>query len=255
VLPSFAVYGSETDCALMVIPRSRSIGLLSSTCASISRSVRPPQSWMMRSASVDLPWSTWAMMEKLRMNRIASCCMEIRLACDGSGVAAGLGEMGADYRTAPPAPRRARAAPGGRVASFRVRVHRDVAGAGAAPDQQHHRLAFADRAQARIQRAGAGHAVAADRQDHVARAQAGLARGDAFDPGDPHALARLQAEPAALLRVQVLGDDAQRIAGADGAGGTGQVVVAAIARARQVFIQLAEGDRDLARRAVAHDVP
>jgi hypothetical protein len=27
---------------------------------------------MMRSASVDLPWSTWAMMEKLRMFRIES---------------------------------------------------------------------------------------------------------------------------------------------------------------------------------------
>ena len=66
----FAVYGSETDCALMVMPRSRSIGFESSTCASISRASRPPQSWMMRSASVDLPWSTWAMMEKLRM-----CCM------------------------------------------------------------------------------------------------------------------------------------------------------------------------------------
>src|SRR5690606_23259801 len=54
----------------MVMPRSRSIGLLSSTCEAISRSVRPPQSWMMRSASVDLPWSTWAMIEKFRM-----CCM------------------------------------------------------------------------------------------------------------------------------------------------------------------------------------
>ena len=32
----------------------------------------------MRSASVDLPWSTWAMMEKLRMFRIASGGMERR---------------------------------------------------------------------------------------------------------------------------------------------------------------------------------
>jgi hypothetical protein len=29
--------------------------------------LRPPQRWMMRSASVLLPWSMWAMMEKLRM--------------------------------------------------------------------------------------------------------------------------------------------------------------------------------------------
>jgi hypothetical protein len=65
------VYGNETDCALMVMPRSRSMGFESSTCASISRASSPPQSWMMRSANVDLPWSTWAMMEKLRM-----CCIE-----------------------------------------------------------------------------------------------------------------------------------------------------------------------------------
>lgn len=35
--------------------------------ASISRSDRPPQSWMIRSDSVDLPWSMCAIMEKLRM--------------------------------------------------------------------------------------------------------------------------------------------------------------------------------------------
>ena len=32
-----------------------------------SRAERPPQSWINRSASVYLPWSIWAMMEKLRM--------------------------------------------------------------------------------------------------------------------------------------------------------------------------------------------
>src|SRR6185369_439120 len=51
----------------MVMPRSRSRSMESSTCASISRDVRPPVRSMMRSASVDLPWSMWAMMEKLRM--------------------------------------------------------------------------------------------------------------------------------------------------------------------------------------------
>src|SRR5471030_1442959 len=54
-------------CALMVMPRSRSRSIESSTCASISRSDKPPHNWMMRSARVDLPWSMWAMMEKLRM--------------------------------------------------------------------------------------------------------------------------------------------------------------------------------------------
>ena len=53
----------------MVIPRSRSMSMLSSTCALplISRSVSPPVAWISRSASVDLPWSMWAMIEKLRM--------------------------------------------------------------------------------------------------------------------------------------------------------------------------------------------
>jgi hypothetical protein len=51
----------------MVMPRSRSSSIESSTWSAISRSVRPPHSWMMRSASVDLPWSMCAMIEKLRM--------------------------------------------------------------------------------------------------------------------------------------------------------------------------------------------
>src|ERR1044072_2668208 len=53
----------------MVIPRSRSISILSSTWALpvISRSVRPPVAWISRSASVDLPWSICAMIEKFRI--------------------------------------------------------------------------------------------------------------------------------------------------------------------------------------------
>ena len=39
----------------------------SSTCAAISRSDKPPQIWIMRSDSVDLPWSIWAIMEKFRI--------------------------------------------------------------------------------------------------------------------------------------------------------------------------------------------
>src|ERR1700728_740529 len=54
----------------MVMPRSRSRSIESSTWACISRSSRPPHSWMRRSASVDFPWSTCAMMEKLRMRCI-----------------------------------------------------------------------------------------------------------------------------------------------------------------------------------------
>src|SRR5947199_6760317 len=53
----------------MVIPRSRSMSILSSTWALplISRSVSPPVAWISRSASVDLPWSICAMMLKLRI--------------------------------------------------------------------------------------------------------------------------------------------------------------------------------------------
>jgi hypothetical protein len=35
----------------------------------ISRASSPPVSWISRSASVDLPWSIWAMIEKLRIYR------------------------------------------------------------------------------------------------------------------------------------------------------------------------------------------
>src|SRR5262249_42314185 len=51
----------------MVMPRSRSRSIASSTCASISRACRAPVSSRKRSASVDLPWSMCAMTEKFRM--------------------------------------------------------------------------------------------------------------------------------------------------------------------------------------------
>src|SRR5262249_10496002 len=51
----------------MVMPRSRSRSIESSTCSAISRSASPPHIWMKRSASVDLPWSMSAMIEKFRM--------------------------------------------------------------------------------------------------------------------------------------------------------------------------------------------
>jgi hypothetical protein len=52
---------------LIVIPRSRSRSIESSTCARISRFETASVSSRMRSASVDLPWSMCAMIEKLRM--------------------------------------------------------------------------------------------------------------------------------------------------------------------------------------------
>src|SRR5579859_535536 len=68
----------------MVMPRSRSISMESSTCSlpAISRSVSPPVIWIRRSAKVDLPWSIWATMEKLRMFGMGAVVM-------GRGIALG----------------------------------------------------------------------------------------------------------------------------------------------------------------------
>src|ERR1051325_6588713 len=41
----------------------------------ISRSVSPPVIWIRRSASVDLPWSIWATMEKLRILEMGTVVM------------------------------------------------------------------------------------------------------------------------------------------------------------------------------------
>ena len=43
--------------------------------AAISRSCSPPVIWIRRSASVDLPWSIWATMEKLRMLEMGAVVM------------------------------------------------------------------------------------------------------------------------------------------------------------------------------------
>ena len=58
---------TRTFCALIVIPRSRSMSIESRYWARMSRGSTAPVSSRMRSESVDLPWSTWLMMEKLRM--------------------------------------------------------------------------------------------------------------------------------------------------------------------------------------------
>src|SRR5262249_32261869 len=61
----------------MVMPRPRSMSMESSTCSlpAISRSDSPPVIWIRRSASVDLPWSIWATMEKLRMLEMGTVVM------------------------------------------------------------------------------------------------------------------------------------------------------------------------------------
>src|SRR6266567_2292666 len=56
----------------MVIPRSRSRSMLSRNWAFSSRALTVPVSPRRRSASVDFPWSMWAMIEKFRMCLLAS---------------------------------------------------------------------------------------------------------------------------------------------------------------------------------------
>src|SRR4051812_32581263 len=51
----------------MVMPRSRSMSIESRYCARMSRADTAPVSSSTRSDRVDLPWSMWAMIEKLRM--------------------------------------------------------------------------------------------------------------------------------------------------------------------------------------------
>src|SRR3954466_4793576 len=51
----------------MVMPRSRSMSILSRYCARMSRPSTIPVNSSIRSASVDLPWSMCAMMQKFRM--------------------------------------------------------------------------------------------------------------------------------------------------------------------------------------------
>src|SRR6185503_7696059 len=56
----------------MVMPRSRSSSMSSRNCADISRAETAPVRSRSRSASVDFPWSMWAMIEKLRMRSVSS---------------------------------------------------------------------------------------------------------------------------------------------------------------------------------------
>jgi len=70
--PSFASYSSRTECCLIVIPRSRSRSIeVEELLGHLPPAERPVRS-IRRSDKVVLPWSMWAMIEKLR---ILSCCM------------------------------------------------------------------------------------------------------------------------------------------------------------------------------------
>src|SRR5258707_15787924 len=66
--------------ALIVTPRSRSRSMLSSTCSCMSRSEMVPVTCNNRSASVLLPWSICAMMQKLRIFE-ESICAHVTIYC------------------------------------------------------------------------------------------------------------------------------------------------------------------------------
>src|SRR6187401_2765196 len=85
-LSAGTVNGSRTAWLLMVMPRSRSMSIRSRYCARIVRSSTTPVACSIRSASVDLPWSMCAMMQKLRITdgsvRCGTCA---DLSADGTG--------------------------------------------------------------------------------------------------------------------------------------------------------------------------
>ena len=60
----------------MVVPRSFSMSMESGICSLMSRRATVPVVWISRSASVDLPWSICATMEKLRMLSMGDVVIE-----------------------------------------------------------------------------------------------------------------------------------------------------------------------------------
>jgi hypothetical protein len=66
VAPSSS-HGIRTAWDLIVMPRSRSMSMRSRYWSRICRASTTPVICSIRSASVDLPWSMWAMMQKFRI--------------------------------------------------------------------------------------------------------------------------------------------------------------------------------------------
>ena len=65
----------------MVMPRSRSRSIESRYCERMSRASTASVISRMRSLSVDLPWSMWAMIEKLRMRERSMASRQMLSAC------------------------------------------------------------------------------------------------------------------------------------------------------------------------------
>src|SRR5690625_3691517 len=99
--PVRGTHGRRTFCALMVMPRSRSMSMRSRYWARMSRSSTTPVSCSMRSASVDLPWSMCAMMQKFLI-----LAGSVNVVCAKLGISitprAGPGVAGASVRAITP---------------------------------------------------------------------------------------------------------------------------------------------------------
>src|SRR3954469_18603165 len=94
--PVFGVHGSRTFCALIVMPRLRSMSIRSRYWARICRASMIPVTSSIRSASVDLPWSMWAMMQKFRIRAgsVAAGVVTVLPWSHADGVARGAASTG-----------------------------------------------------------------------------------------------------------------------------------------------------------------
>src|SRR3954467_12535634 len=98
--PDRGVHGSRTFCALMVMPRSRSMSMRSRYWARICRPSTSPVTSSIRSASVDLPWSMWAMMQKFRMRAGSVVAGVVTVLPSSHGTPVGRPPHGLPRRTA-----------------------------------------------------------------------------------------------------------------------------------------------------------
>src|SRR2546423_8278899 len=87
-LSCWPFHSTRTAWGLIVMPRSRSRSIESSTCSRMSRLETVCVSSRMRSARVDFPWSMWAMMEKLRIWAWSVAMRRTRLGRPALGAAA-----------------------------------------------------------------------------------------------------------------------------------------------------------------------
>ena len=195
----------------MVMPRSRSIGLESSTCASISRASRPPQSWMMRSAKRRL-----AMVDVGDDGEVADLLHAGRRESAGSRkFNAGLSHTALHPARRAPAKWQAARDPAHRISRYGqpVLLSAVTATNWVWPWRRTSSITVCPGLTPASSRSSAEAACrrrCVPRPAHVARAQAGFGGGIATRLRISTPSTRLQAEPLALAGSEVLRDHAQR---------------------------------------------